>query len=116
MGLLTAARIYHLRHVMHAYSDEDCLRILGNIKPMMKRNFSIIVINEPILLDQGASLSAIQADLSQMACRATMLRTRSQWASLVEAAGLRVRHVWSGFPRIESVIEAVLPTTPRVEQ
>ena len=94
---------------MFKYSDADCLHILKMIKPAMALNHSLLVINEPILLDHGASLRATQIDLSLMACRSTITRTRGQWCELLTSAGMEVNHIWSAFPESESVVEAYLP-------
>lgn len=105
---LLGARLYLLRNVLLKYSDAGCLRILDMITNAMELHHSLLVINEPILPDQGASLRATQMDLSMMACRATMMRTRGQWCRLLSLAGMEVNHIWSSFPESDGVIEAYL--------
>lgn len=107
-SLLLGARMYYLRNVFSNHSDAGCLRILDMIWPVMEMDHSILVINEPILLDQGASLRATQIDLSLMACRSTIMRTRGQWARLLALGGFEIENIWSAFPESDSVIEAYL--------
>ena len=109
MLLLLGARLYLMRNVLFKYSDSNCLHILNMITPAMALNHSLLVINEPVLLDQDASLRSTQIDLSLMACRSTITRTRGEWCRLLELAGLEVLHIWSKFPESDGVIEAYLP-------
>lgn len=81
----------------------------------MAENHSLLVINEPVLLDQDASLRSTQIDLSLMACRSTITRTRGEWSHLLALAGLKVLHMWSNFPESDGVIEAYLPEKAAVQ-
>lgn len=107
--LLLGARMYLMRNVFFKYSDLNCLKILNMLTPAMEINHSLLVINEPVLLDQDASLRSTQIDLSLMACRSTITRTRDEWGRLLALVGLKVLCIWSKFPDSDGVIEAYLP-------
>ncbi|KAK8029829.1 O-methyltransferase [Apiospora rasikravindrae] len=91
---IKCARIYFMKFVMHDYSDEDCLRILQNVKPAMTRDYSYLVINDFILPDVGCSLLAAQWDLMMMLSMSGLERTESQWKSLMGVAGLEVEGLY----------------------
>lgn len=107
--LLLGARVYLMRNVLFKYSELDCLKILNMITPAMAIKYSLLVISEPILLDQDASLRSTQIDLSLMACRSTITRTRGEWGRLLALAGLEITGIWTNVPETDSVIEACLP-------
>ncbi|KAL8790085.1 MAG: hypothetical protein Q9213_000787 [Squamulea squamosa] len=101
------ARAYYLRNIMHDYPNADCVLILQNIKKAMDGH-SVILIDDMVIPNQGASWRATQLDFTMMAAFAAMERTERQWHSLMAAAGLEIRgiHTYNANVR-DSIIIAV---------
>ena len=74
----------------------------------MRPGYSKILLNEIIVPEVGASDFITACDLVMMGLGGGMERTKSHWARLLEAAGLRMEQVWTLNEDTESVIEAVL--------
>ena len=56
---------------------------------------SILLVDDKVVPDIGASMTASALDLSMMCCFASMERTEKQWRGLVESVGMRVEGVWT---------------------
>ncbi|CAI7653261.1 unnamed protein product [Penicillium glandicola] len=87
------AKFYYLRRIMHDWSDEQAAQILRNIRAAMAPD-SRILIDETVLPDTGANWQSTIADLAMMMF-AGKERTKHQWDSLAESAGLRVEQIHS---------------------
>lgn len=72
----------------------------------MKAGYSKLLINENVLPNKGASLSACARDMTMMAVLGAMERTEQQWRELLGKAGLRVEKIWT-HGEAEGVIVAV---------
>ena len=83
-----------MRTVLHDWSDEKCHLILQNIVQAMSAE-SVILIDEMILPDTNVHWRATQIDLLMMGALASMERTRSQWDTLLDAVGLKVRDIYT---------------------
>ncbi|KAK7993657.1 hypothetical protein PG989_007038 [Apiospora arundinis] len=91
---IEGSRIYFMKFVMHDYSDEDCLRIIQNVKAAMTEGYSYLVINDFIIPDVGCSLLPAQWDLMMMLVMSGLERTESQWKTLIDAAGLKLEGLY----------------------
>lgn len=60
------ARLYHLRFVLHDWSDSKALSILRNLAAALDHNKSRLLINERVLPDVGCGLQEAVADLRMM--------------------------------------------------
>lgn len=87
----TGAKYYYLRRIMHDWSDEKATIILRNIAVAMGPD-SRILIDDAVLPDIGASWLSTFADLAMMGF-AGKERTRAQWNSLAQRAGLVVESI-----------------------
>lgn len=105
---LKGARAYHLRYILHDWSDEKSLQILGHLKDAMTPGYSKILINECVLADKGASWQHVSLDMFMMALCSSHERTETEWRALINKAGLRIAGIWSGGASNESVIEVIL--------
>ena len=74
----------------------------------MKKDYSIVLINEYIVPEEGAGDFIAGCDLVMMSMSAGMERTEQQWSDLLAAAGLKMGDIWTFDEETESVIEAVL--------
>ncbi|WP_369214744.1 methyltransferase [Streptomyces flavofungini] len=97
--------LYVLKHVLHDWPDEDCLRILRNCRAAMARDARVIVV-ESVLPEGNAPHPGKAMDLAMAAVVNGQERTREEFAALLAAAGLRLTRVLptAAFP---SVVEAV---------
>ena len=94
---------------MHNWWHDKAVLILKNLKTAMAPN-SVILVDEMVLPNSGASFHVTQMDMIMMADLAAMERTEKEWYALLEDAGLKVNHVWvyDTFNR-RAIIEAVVP-------
>lgn len=91
---MSGARVYFMKFIMHDYADPDCVRILQNVAASMKKGYSLLVINDFILPDEGCALLPAQWDLMMMVFLAAFERTASQWKTLLSAAGLAIEGLY----------------------
>lgn len=68
----------------------------------------MILINELVIPNQGASALATQLDICMMSMFAATERTESQWGKLVDKAGLKLERTWTDVPDAESIMKLVL--------
>lgn len=83
------AKFYYLRHVLHDWTDEDCIRILSNIIPAMGPE-SLILIDEVVLPDSKVPWQVAIMNLSMSACLGGMERSKEDWTNLLGRAGLKM--------------------------
>lgn len=93
---------------MHDWSDEKAAVIFNNLKPMMKRGFSKIIMEEYILPDQNASLLPATTDMAVMIFCSGLERSRQRWDDLLEANGLKALNYWTREGEGLGVVEAEL--------
>ena len=92
---------------MHDWPDDKCIIILNQIIKAMDKD-SVILIDDMVLPNRGAHWRATQIDLAMMAGLAAMERTEKQWYSMLEAAGLKIKQIYTYTPELrDSVIVAV---------
>lgn len=83
-----------MHFVLHDWPDDDCTRILQNIKAAMAPGYSVLILNEAVLPDLHCSTWFAANDISMMANAAGITRSQSQWKDLIESAGMRIRQIW----------------------
>ena len=71
------------------YPDSKCRRILDKLTISLGPR-SVIMTDEVVLPDIGASKFATRLDISQMATTATMARTERQWRTLLSSVKLKI--------------------------
>ncbi|PLB48528.1 putative O-methyltransferase [Aspergillus steynii IBT 23096] len=86
------APFYYFRRILHDYPDDQCVKILQNIIPVMASD-SRILIDETVLPDTNVSWQAVMADLYMMFMMAGKERSEKQWRALADSAGLRVVYI-----------------------
>ncbi|RAL11829.1 putative O-methyltransferase [Aspergillus homomorphus CBS 101889] len=91
---VVGARVYFYHHILHDWSDPYCLKILKHVSAAMTPGFSKLLVHEIIVHDQKAAQFQAQFDMTMMAFNSGIERTRQQWETLLEAAGLTVVGVW----------------------
>ncbi|KAF4581763.1 hypothetical protein EYR40_002781 [Pleurotus pulmonarius] len=107
--------IYYLRHVLHDWPDDDCVKILENVKKSMSPQ-SKLLINEfvpqyivrgglashtqaptPLLANYGvANKRLYQQDMNMMISFNSKERTLDEFIKIGEASGFRFEKLWDG--------------------
>lgn len=106
---LVGARAYFFHAVAHDWPDAECVRIFENVKAVMKKGYSKLLIYEIVIPPKGATPLMTTMDLALMYMVSGLERTEERWKALLSGVGLRVVSI-SRHPRaVESVIEAELP-------
>ncbi|PKY05822.1 methyltransferase B [Aspergillus campestris IBT 28561] len=100
------AKFYYMRRVLHDWPDEECVRILRNIVPVMAPD-SRIIIDEMVLPERDVPEFAVYIDVTMFAANGGAERTTREWKALLDRAGLRVLSILPYDPKLMSVIEAV---------
>jgi hypothetical protein len=95
-----------MKHILHDWNDEECVRILKCCATAMDPNSRLVVIEQPIgEIDQPGGASLI--DLNMLAIASGRERTIAEYHRLFEAAGLkpaRVIETRSPYAFLEAVI------------
>ncbi|CAO2648033.1 Nn.00g089550.m01.CDS01 [Neocucurbitaria sp. VM-36] len=86
---IQGAKFYYLRHILHDWADQDCIRILSNIVPALGPN-SLILIDEVVLPETKVPWQVAVMDISMMACLGGIERSKGDWENLLGRAGLKV--------------------------
>lgn len=100
------AKFYYLRHILHDWTDEDCIKILKAIVPVMGPE-SRIVIDEIVLPNSNVPWQAAYMDLTMMSALGGVERTKAEFEKLLAGAGLRMVDIHKYDPKLQSVILAV---------
>ncbi|KAF2871951.1 methyltransferase B [Massariosphaeria phaeospora] len=103
---ITNAKFYYLRHILHDWTDEDSVRILKAIVPAMGPD-SRVVIDEVVLPDENVPWQAAFMDLTMMMTLGGMERTRDEYESLLDQAGLKIVDVHRYDAKMQGVVLAV---------
>ncbi|KAI0016912.1 S-adenosyl-L-methionine-dependent methyltransferase [Xylariomycetidae sp. FL0641] len=107
---LKGAHVYYMRNVLEDYPDTKALHIVKNTMSAMSAS-SVLVMDEMIIPNVGASPRSTVQDITMMATLASAERTERQWDAFLDRAGLRVlRKVAYNAETGESVITAVPKT------
>ncbi len=100
------ADAYIMKHIIHDWDDERALRILRNIKNVMKANGRVLLV-ESVITDRNQHDFGKLLDIEMLVSPGGKERTAEEYADLFDRAGLRLtRIVPTQSPY--SVIEAVL--------
>lgn len=100
--------MYYMRHVLHDWTDEKALSILTNIKSSMDGG-STLMIDEVVVPDARAHWRTTALEMLLMAGNGAVERTKTEWSTLIEKAGLRVAAVHEySLASGHAVVECVL--------
>ncbi|KAF2473185.1 S-adenosyl-L-methionine-dependent methyltransferase [Lindgomyces ingoldianus] len=102
---LKAAKFYYLRHVLHDWMNDDCIKILKAIVPAMGPE-SRVIIDEVVLPDTNVPWQAAYMDITMMASLGGMERTKAEWEILMDQAGLKILEIHKYDPKMQSIIVA----------
>ncbi len=86
-----AGDLYILKHIMHDWTDELCIRILKNCHQSMQGEGRLICVDSVLPpLGAASGTSAKLLDVSMMLFIRGKERTMEQWEQIYEAAGFRI--------------------------
>ncbi|OTA55120.1 putative O-methyltransferase [Hypoxylon sp. EC38] len=100
------ARAYYLHSVLHDWGDDDCVRILEQLKPAFKPGYSRLLINEIIVPNRNPTWPVTSMDQLVFVLGAMRERTQADWERLLNRAGYRITRIYSYEMGSESLIEA----------
>ncbi|KAI0867334.1 S-adenosyl-L-methionine-dependent methyltransferase [Hypoxylon argillaceum] len=93
---IKAANIYHLRNILHNWSDEECIKILSQVCGAMDSD-SVVLIDGSALPDSNASLYDSYVDVVMGLFFGSRLRTLDEYRTIATEAGLS----WTRFLKYE---------------
>jgi hypothetical protein len=97
---------YLLRHLLHDYDDDDCLRMLVNVRRAMKPDARVLVLEKTVPTDDTPGPGR-WLDLHVMLLTGGRERTVPEYEVLLDKAGLRLARVLpTAHPAVE-IVEAV---------
>jgi hypothetical protein len=99
------ADAYLLKHILHDWCDEDCLRILKNIYAVAGSDTKLLIVDAVIGAGNEREFGKI-LDIYMLVHLRGKERTHSEWKELLNAAGFQLTQVVST-PSFAHVIEAV---------
>ena len=98
-----------MRGVLHNHPAHKVRRILENTKLAMAFD-SILILDEMILPEIGAHVTAAGMDLTMLGAFAGMERTEAQWRDILEDSGLKlIRSIEYNPLSYEGIMEIRLP-------
>jgi hypothetical protein len=98
------ADAYLLKHILHDWSDEDCLRILKSIHAVAGSDTKLLIVDAVIGAGNEREYGKV-LDIYMLVHFRGKERTHSEWKELLNAAGFQLTQVVST-PSFAHVIEA----------
>jgi hypothetical protein len=88
------SEVYVLKHIIHDWDDEHCVRVLKNCHASMEGNGRIVCVDSviPPMGDTGATSAKLLDILMMLAIRGKE-RTLQQWTDLYAATGFKISKV-----------------------
>jgi hypothetical protein len=88
----TGGDAYLLSHILHDWSEEKCLQILGNCRRAMKADSRLLIV-EMVLPDDGARHPGKRLDVVMLVLTEGQERSERQYRELLKKAGFRLNRV-----------------------
>ena len=102
----SGADAYMLSHIIHDWSEEQCLTILGHVRRVMPKNGRVLLV-EMVLPHGDTFHPGKMLDLIMLVVPGGRERTEEEYRELFKKAGLRLTQVVPTKSAV-SVVEAVL--------
>lgn len=88
------ADVYIMKHIVHDWDDEKCIRLLENCRRAMQGDGRVICVDAVLpAMGNTAGIAAKLLDIVMLTCATGKERTEQQWAALYSAAGLEIRSI-----------------------
>jgi ubiquinone/menaquinone biosynthesis C-methylase UbiE len=97
---------YLLRHLLHDYDDDDCLRMLNNVRRAMAPDARVVVLEKTVPTDDTPGPGR-WLDLHVMLLTGGRERTEEEYRALFTKAGLRLARVLPTAHQAVEIVEAV---------
>jgi hypothetical protein len=105
VSIPSGADAYMLKHILHDWSDEDCLRILRNIHAVAQPGTKLLIVDAVIGAPNEPEFAKI-LDIQMLVLLRGKERTRAEWNDLLRTAGFKLTGVVPT-PSFTYVVEAV---------
>ncbi|TDZ41284.1 O-methyltransferase mpaG [Colletotrichum trifolii] len=105
---IKGARAYYMHSVLHDWPDAKCEEILARTAEAMKPGYSRLLVNENCIPDTGADWQNTAQDIMMLTLVSSKERTRVEWQTMLEKAGLKIVQIYDVGKGIESLIECEL--------
>lgn len=102
------ARAYYLHSVLHDWGDDDCVRILEQLKPALRPGYSTVLINEMVVPRRDPAWPITSMDQLMLVLGAMQERTEEHWGRILARAGFMIARIYGYEMGSESLIEAEL--------
>lgn len=98
--------VYILSQILHDWDDEKCLRILSNIRQVMRPDSRLLIV-ETVLPGDNAMHFGNLYDMAMLVLVGGQERTEAEYSALVQKAGMKIARILpTSMP--PSVVEVVL--------
>lgn len=88
------ADVYIMKHIIHDWDDEKCVRLLENCSRRLPHNGRVICVDTVLpAVGNTAGTAAKLLDIVMLMCVTGKERTEQQWVALYRAAGLNIRTI-----------------------
>lgn len=88
------ADAYIMKHIIHDWDDERCIRLLTNCRQTMRGDGRVICVDSVLPpMGDASETPAKLLDITMLVFITGKERTRTQWEELYRAAGLEIRKV-----------------------
>jgi hypothetical protein len=88
------ADVYIMKHIIHDWEDEKCIRLLDNCRRSMEGDGRVVCVDAVVPpLGDSSGLPAKLMDIVMLTFITGKERTERQWSALYEAAGLEIHSI-----------------------
>ena len=98
--------VYLFRHLLHDYDDDDCIKMLQNVRKAMRPDSRVLVLEKTVPTDDTPGPGR-WLDLHVMLLTGGRERTEDEYRSLFTKAGLKLARVLPTVHPAVEIIEAV---------
>ncbi|SPQ24141.1 92f86a0f-5903-4fca-ab4e-4565446c5867 [Thermothielavioides terrestris] len=102
---IKGARFYYFRAVFHNWPEQKCIEILRNLVPAMDPEYSTLLIDDYVLPNTGVQLHSAVADIHMMCMFNSSERTKKEYDTILEKAGLEIVAIYPAGVNEECVLE-----------
>jgi O-methyltransferase domain len=102
------AKAYFIRRVLHDYSDEDCAKILSNIRAAMAPDSKVLIqeqIMPSIITNPELEANVAVLDVACMVMGGKE-RTEESFREVLEKSGLELVRIWKAEMAPAGIVEA----------
>lgn len=102
------ADVHVLKHVLHNWDDQHCIRILTNLRSAIADGGSLLILEDVIPADNLASgLSVVMLDIHMLVVHGGRERTLAEYEKLLAAAGFGLARHIATRAGVPDILEAI---------